>query len=278
MVEFDGIQEREGRVPFLSAPLLVLRNLRRHQNVLKHFIARDLKVTYNGTVLGYAWSMIEPLAFTAIFYAVFVILRGAADDMLPLKIMIGILMYNCFSKTFSGTTKGLTRNAGLIKQVYLPREVFVVSIAGFHLLQLAMSLLILIPLMWYWSLDPTSFLLFLAPAMIGVSAIGMGLGFMLAPLQARIRDTEQVVNILNRAGFFLSGVFYSIEHIPDEFVDLYTLNPIAVCLEFARVAVLGDMGKLTLEDLGYALGLSLLFTLVGMMVFKRYEGRAVKYL
>jgi len=101
---------------------------------------------------------------------------------------------------------------------------------------------------------------------------------MLAPLQARIRDTEQVVNILNRAGFFLSGVFYSIEYIPDEYVDIYTLNPVAVFLEFARVAVYGDMGKLTWADLGYSTGLAIFFMLFGMMIFKRYEGSVVKYL
>jgi len=278
MVDPGGTYVHEGRPSFFSAPFRVMRNLREHRNVLKHFISRDLKVNYHGTVLGYAWSMIEPLAFTAIFYVVFVILRGAPDSQLPLKIMIGILMYNCFSKTFAATTKALTRNAGLIRQVYLPREIFVVSSAGFQLAQLCLSLLILMPLMWAWSIEPTAFLLFLVPAMLGVCAIGTGLGFMLAPLQARIRDTEQVVNILNRAGFFLSGVFYSIEYIPDEYVDIYTLNPVAVFLEFARVAVYGDMGKLTWADLGYASGLAIFFMLFGMMIFKRYEGSVVKYL
>ena len=268
----------EARPPFFRAPFRVLRNLRQHRNVLKHFIVRDLKVNYHGAILGYAWSMIEPLAFTAIFYVVFVILRGAPDDQLPLKIMIGILMYNCFSKTFAATTKSLTRNAGLIRQVYIPREIFVVSSAGFQILQLALSLLILIPLMWAWSINPTTHLLFLIPAMLGVCSVGMGLGFMLAPLQARIRDTEQVVNILNRAGFFLSGVFYSIEYIPDEYIDIYTLNPVAVFVEFARVAVYGDMGKLTWNDFGYASAFAIFSMLIGMMIFKRYERSVVKYL
>ena len=278
MADPETTYAHEARPPFFRAPFRVLRNLRDHRNVLKHFIVRDLKVNYHGAILGYAWSMIEPLAFTAIFYVVFVILRGAPDDQLPLKIMIGILMYNCFSKTFAATTKSLTRNAGLIRQVYIPREIFVVSSAGFQILQLALSLLILIPLMWAWSIDPTTHLLFLIPAMLGVCSVGMGLGFMLAPLQARIRDTEQIVNILNRAGFFLSGVFYSIEYIPDEYIDIYTLNPVAVFVEFARVAVYGDMGKLTWSDFGYASGFAIFFMLVGMMIFKRYERSVVKYL
>ena len=278
MADSDSTYAHEARPPFFSAPFHVIRNLRDHRNVLKHFVSRDLKVNYHGAVLGYAWSMIEPLAFTAIFYVVFVILRGAPDAQLPLKIMIGILMYNCFSKTFSAATKALTRNAGLIRQVYLPREIFVVSSAGFQIMQLALSMLILIPLMWVWSIEPTTHLLFLIPAMLGVCSVGMGLGFMLAPLQARVRDTEQVVNIVNRAGFFLSGVFYSIEYIPDEFIDIYTLNPVAVFVEFARVAVYGDMGKLTWDDFGYASGVAIFFVLFGMMFFKRYERSVVKYL
>ena len=266
------------RPSFIEGPFLVINNLSRYRNVLKHFISRDLKVNYHGTVLGYAWSLLEPLAFTAIFYVVFVILRGAPDPQLPLKIMIGILMYNCFSRTFSQTTQGLTRNAGLIRQVYLPREIFIVSTSGFQLVQLCMSMLIIIPLMWAWSITPTEYLLFLIPAMLGVSAIGTGLGFMLAPLQAKIRDVEQIVAILNRAGFFLSGVFYSIEYIPDEYIPIYTLNPVAVFLEFARVAIYGDFGKLTMHHLWYSVGVSFIFMTIGMMFFKRFEQRAVKYL
>ncbi len=266
------------RPSFIEGPFLVINNLSRYRNVLKHFISRDLKVNYHGTVLGYAWSLLEPLAFTAIFYVVFVILRGAPDPQLPLKIMIGILMYNCFSRTFSQTTQGLTRNAGLIRQVYLPREIFIVSTSGFQLVQLCMSMLIIIPLMWAWSITPTEYLLFLIPAMLGVSAIGTGLGFMLAPLQAKIRDVEQIVAILNRAGFFLSGVFYSIEYIPDEYIPIYTLNPVAVFLEFARVAIYGDFGKLTMHHLWYSVGVAFIFMTIGMMFFKRFEQRAVKYL
>jgi len=277
-VDYEQPHLHGGRPSFIEGPFLVLRNLSRNRNVLKHFIARDLKVNYHGTVLGYAWSMLEPLAFTAIFYVVFVILRGAPDPQLPLKIMIGILMYNCFSRTFSQTTQGLTRNSGLIRQVYIPREIFIVSISGFQLVQLFLSMLVIIPLMWAWSISPTEHLLLLIPAMLGVSAIGTGLGFLLAPLQARIRDVEQIVAIITRAGFFLSGVFYSIEYIPDEFVHIYTLNPVAVFLEYARVAVYGDFGKLTLDNLWYAAGVAFLFMTFGMMFFKRFEQRAVKYL
>jgi len=139
-------------------------------------------------------------------------------------------------------------------------------------------MLVIIPLMWAWSISPTEHLLLLIPAMLGVSAIGTGLGFLLAPLQARIRDVEQIVAIITRAGFFLSGVFYSTEYIPDEFVHIYTLNPVAVFLEYARVAVYGDFGKLTLDNLWYAAGVAFLFMTFGMMFFKRFEQRAVKYL
>ena len=278
MTKSGRVHTHGTRPNFFAAPYHVFRNIREHRNVLNHFIGRDLKVNYHNTVLGYSWSILEPLAFTAIYYLVFVILRGSTDPELPLKIMIGILMYNCFSKTFSATTKSLTRNAGLIRQIYIPREIFVLSASGYQLVQLALSLLILIPLMWAWSIPATSFLLILIPAMLGVSVFATGLGFMLAPLQARIRDTEQMVNIVNRAGFFLSGVFYSIAYIPDEYVDLYTLNPVAVFVEFARVAVFSDMSKLSWTNLGYAWTVAFVFMVLGMMIFKRYEQNVVKYL
>jgi lipopolysaccharide transport system permease protein len=272
------VLEQRGEPPFLSAPLVMLRNLRTNRNLLRHLVSRDFKTTYHGHVLGYAWSFLEPLALTAIFYAVFVILRGAADDRLPLTIMIGIMFYQTFSRTWAQTTLSLVRNSGLIKQVYAPREIFLVSTASFLLQKLALSLLIMIPCMIYWNLQPTVLLFLLPIGMLGMSLLGLGLGLITSVIHARIRDVNQLVNITTRAGFFLSGVFYSMDLIPDEWLHVYTWNPMAVFIETARAAIYGDMGRLTSTHIGQAVGIAVAAMLIGSIVFMRFERKAVKYL
>ena len=125
---------------FFKAPFQMFSNLKKNRNLLKNLIARDFKVNYHGHVLGYFWSLLEPLALTGIFFLVFVILRGQSDTILPLKIMIGILIFNSFAKTLSSCTTCLIQNSSLIQQVYFPREVFPSAIAGFRFVNLCLSI------------------------------------------------------------------------------------------------------------------------------------------
>ena len=71
----------------------MISNIKKGKNLVKNMISRDFKVNYHGHILGYFWSLLEPLALTGIFFLVFVILRGGTDTLLPLKIMIGIFNF-----------------------------------------------------------------------------------------------------------------------------------------------------------------------------------------
>ena len=107
-----------GKTPSIfQAPTVMVRNIIKNKQLLKNLISRDFKVNYYGHFLGYFWSLLEPIALTAIFYVVFVILRGDTDTLLPLKIMIGILLYSTFSKTLSSCTSCLVSNTSFIQQV-----------------------------------------------------------------------------------------------------------------------------------------------------------------
>jgi ABC-type polysaccharide/polyol phosphate export permease len=263
---------------FFKAPFQMWSNLRKNSNLLKNLVARDFKVNYHGHILGFLWSMLEPLALTGIFFLVFVILRGQTDTLLPLKIMIGILIFNSFAKTLSNCTSCLIRNSSLIKQVYFPREVFPTSIAGFQLMSLILSTTIVIPYMVYEKLMPTYLILLLPTAMICSVMLGQGLGMMTAVIQVRIRDLKQVIDLTVRAGFFLSGVFFGAEIIPPEYLELYFFNPIAVFIEMARAGVLGDLGVLNELAIIRSIVISILMFILGSSVFVRYERMAVKYL
>ncbi len=277
-----GVEEwsavTEGKVPLLSSPKRLFSNLIKNRQLLRHFIKRDFKVTYHGHLLGYIWSVLEPLALTAIFFLVFVILRGSADSLLPLSIMIVILFFNAFSRTFNGCTTALARNSALIQQVYFPREVFLASIAGFQLFRLALSLVIVFIYMIWAKLPATYYLILLPISMVGITFLGFGFGLLASMLHVRVRDTGQVVQLLLRAGFFLSGVFFSVEHIPAEYVNLHLSNPVAVYIEMARSAAFGKMDILTFEQIGLSLSISFIVFILGSMAFMRYERKAVKYL
>ncbi|MGB1986090.1 MAG: ABC transporter permease [Candidatus Poseidoniaceae archaeon] len=262
----------------LSTPIVMSSNLHKQRNLVKNLVSRDFKVNYHGHFLGYLWSLLEPLALTGIFVLVFIILRGQTDTLLPLKIMIGILIFNSFAKTLSNCTTCLIQNSSLIKQVYFPREVFPTAIAAFRFTSLCLSMIIIVPYMIYENIMPTKMIFLLPLAMVSCTLLGQGLGMIAAVIQVRIRDLKQVIDLLVRAGFFLSGVFFGAEIIPENYLDIYLLNPIAVYIEMARGGVLGDWGVLDSWVVFRSILISVLFFFYGSFIFMRYERKAVKYI
>ena len=276
---------KEGKVlelnatpPFYKVPGHMLSNLNKNRSLLKNLVSRDFKVNYHGHVLGYFWSLLEPLALTGIFFLVFIILRGDSDTLLPLKIMIGILIFNSFSRTLSSCTACLVSNASLIQQVYFPREIFPTAIAGFRFISLILSMTIVIPYMIFERIQPTMTILLLPLAMVSAILLAQGIGMMTASIQVRIRDTKQVVDLILRAAFFLSGVFFGAEHIPPEYLEMFLLNPVAVYIEMARAAILGDMLLLTSVQILRAVAISIITFVIGSIIFIKSERKAVKFL
>ena len=272
------VLELHSTPPFYKAPSHMLSNINKNRSLLKNLVSRDFKVNYHGHILGYFWSLLEPLALTGIFYLVFVILRGDTDTLLPLKIMIGILIFTSFSRTLSSCTACLVTNAALIQQVYFPREIFPTAIAGFRFISLILSMTIVIPYMIYEKIQPTATILLLPLAMCSAILLAQGIGMMTASVQVRMRDTKQVIDLILRAAFFLSGVFFGAEHIPPEYLEIFLMNPIAVYIEMARAAILGDMSLLTWTQIIRAIACSIGAFLLGSMIFVRSERKAVKFL
>ena len=278
MQERDVVLELGPPPSLVASPFIMASNLYKQRNLVKNLVSRDYKVNYHGHYLGYFWSLLEPLALTGIFFLVFVILRGQSDTLLPLKIMIGILIFSSFSKTLSNCTTCLIQNSSLIKQVYFPREIFPTAIAAFRFSSLCLSMIIIIPYMIYEDILPSKMIFLLPISMLSCTLLGQGIGMMAAVIQVRIRDLKQVIDLLVRAGFFLSGVFFGAEIIPEKYLDIYLLNPIAVYIEMARGGVLGEWGVLDYWVISRSVFIALLFFFIGTYVFMRFERKAVKYI
>ena len=267
-----------GRPNPFAAPRLMVSRLLQHRRLVRHLVVRDLKVTYHGTIIGYGWTMLEPLLLTAVYWAVFALLRGNEDPIFVLEILLGVLVYSLFSKTMSQTTTGLVTYAGLIKQTSVPREVFLWSAGAFQTLRFLLSCLVIPPTMLILGVDLDWTLLLLPLMAIPTLALAMGFGLIGAVLHTHIRDTAHVVSILTRAGFFLSGVFFGMRHIDPVHHELFALNPVAILIEMSRSAMTGDTSLLEVEWVARTLIVSATVLVLGAIVFVRREAEAVKHL
>ena len=267
--------ERPG---ILTSPFTMFQRVYNHRRLVRHFVRRDLKITYHGTMIGWGWTMVEPLALTAVYWIVFSLLRGQDDSLFVLEILLGVLTYGMFSRTFTGTTTAIVGNSGLIKQVAISREVFLWAIGGFQTLRFLLSSLIIPPVLLIMGVEMTWTILLVPLVPLGVQSLAMGLGMVTSILHTHVRDTSHVVSILVTAGFFLSGVFFGMRHIPEEHHDMFALNPVATYIELMRALVTGNWEVLEPIYVIQAVGISVAILILGSIVFVRNEAKAVKHL
>jgi ABC-2 type transport system permease protein len=243
-----------------------------------------MKMRYHGSIIGWGWSIAEPLALTVTFYILFSILSDSTDPYRPFNILIGILAWSFFAKTLSRGTTALQRNSGLIQRIYFPREIFLFSQLGFQLVQFLLSMFVIIPLLYHYELMPTAQILYFPLAILLMGMLAIGLAFFTSIIQTKVRDMEHIVTLVIRIGFYMTPVFYNLDmitgrRIPAEYSDIYLyLNPMATYLTMVRSAFTGQPLGIDNMHLCVTISTTVIIFLLGSMFFMRRERKAVKNL
>jgi len=237
------------------------------------FITRELtlsafKLRDQGTLLGFLWTLLQPLAMLSVLYWLFRRQVGGTAEHFALYVLIGIVLWTFFA---AGTAKGLTSlvaRGDLIDSVTFPRELIVVSsvftIVFSSVLEFGVVLLFAIGsgagVAWVWLGLP--FLLLIESILV------VGTSLALAPLYVHARDLDNIWNILMRIGFFTTPVFY----YPERFLSpadhaIYMLNPVTQIMTYARQMLLHHRLP-SLTAMAGTLTLSLLVLGLGFLIFR----------
>lgn len=233
-------------------------------------VARDLKVRYSQSVLGVVWGLFSPLLMALVYTIVFNYLVKSSISAYPVFILAGLLPWQFFSSTISTSTGAITTNSTLINRVYFPREVLplanMLSNASNFLLALVMLFLFILVFGVHLSLS-----LLLLPVIIVIEmALITGLGLFLSAVNVFFRDTQQIVDIVVLAWFFLTPIIYPLDVIqsPSLQLALQVLNPMAgLVVAFRHVLYYGDrpdIGLLALTALE-----SVVVLMIGALIFRR---------
>ena len=267
-------------VPLLAGPVQMCRNLWAHRHLLSSFVQRDLRLRYRDTAFGYFWSLLEPLLLSGVFFLLYVILAGTPEPRVPLWIIVGVITWQLFSKTLTGTVTSLTKNDSIIKQAYFPRELFAATGAGSQLVLACASLLVAIPFMIYFGITPSVHLLMVPAGLVMASTLALGIGLSFACLNVANRDVEHLFKFLTRAGMFLSPVMWTVDMPKSRagVLEFLFYNPMATPLTMVRNGIDGRPLGIDPWFVAYAVGFCALSLLVGATIFRRFEAAVVKRL
>lgn len=250
-----------------------------YRYVLLNFVTSDLKVKYRGSVAGYFWTLLEPLALVGTYYFLFGVIAKVHQRAYPLSLIVGVLPWTYFANVVQGGANSLTGNANLIRKVFLPREIFLLSMLGSNFIVFVLSMAVLVPLMIFYGVAPEpSRLLLLPVGLLLLTTLAYGFGLLGASLNVLYRDVGYVVRVVLRMGMYVSPVIYAVDMVPAGLRDLYLLNPLAVALSLVRLALLPEPSSVELWHVITAIFSTAAIGFGSAALFTRWEPEFVKLL
>ncbi|MDR6904650.1 ABC-2 type transport system permease protein [Agromyces sp. 3263] len=220
-----------------------LRQIAQHREMLALLVRRDLKSRYKDSALGFMWTLVRPLTQLLIYYIVigkFLSAERGIPDF-AIYVFTGLTAYGLFSEIVSGGTASIVGNAGLIKKIYLPREVFPLAVVGGALFNFAIQLgLLLLATLALGAFPISPELIYFGPGLFVLLIYGTAFGLLLAAVNVYLRDIQYLVEVLLLLLLWASPIVYSWSMVKDVLgesllLEIYTDNPITLgVLAFQR--------------------------------------------
>ena len=247
--------------------------------MIGQFVKRDFRTKYRGSVLGYFWSLLAPTLHALVYYTLIVLIRGGGYVRQPLWLFGGIIVYTFFRETVVGSMNALVSNKSLIMKIHFPREIFGFSNMLSKLIFLLLSTLVLIPLLYHYGFEINRGQIFVPLSILGLAMLGLGSGYILCCLHTVYSDVGLFMRYFLTFIFFLSPVLWTIDRIPDKWLNLYlTINPVAVFLTMFRYGLDGTDIPIPMNTIPMAFLTSFTVLVVGISIFKRFEGGVIRYI
>lgn len=243
----------------------------KYRNLIFVFAKRDLKVKYSQTVIGLGWTLLQPLTALIIFTFFFGFLLHWESEGIdyPVYVLSGLLGWNYFSYMVSSGVFGLQESAHLIKKIYFPKSIIPFSKVLIALTELAISLLLLLPLMIYYGQMISWKVIFIPFVLIYNTFCGLLLVFWVSIFAYKKRDLLHLVPFILYFGIWLSPVFFSSDILPPQYRFVLDLNPMANVVQMWRWSLFdfGEFKWIWITNFG----LISLFLFWGVYLYNRRE-------
>jgi ABC-2 type transport system permease protein len=242
-----------------------LRELYRYRNLVLQMIRRNLVIRYKRSVLGIAWTMLNPLGTTLILTFVFSNVFGGAAHYAP-YVLSGLLCWSFFSQTTSDSMANLLWGEGLLRRIYVPRTVFAVSAIGTGLINLAIGLVPLLLVMLVTGMIPQACALLLPIPTLFLAMFALGVGLLISTVAVYFADMVSMYGIALTAWMYISPVIYTLDRLPPQYMWIIKLNPMYYLITLFREPIYYSQVP-TLSEFLVAGAIATITLLAGWWVF-----------
>lgn len=244
--------------------------------LLKQLVRTDFKLRYQGSILGYAWSLLRPLFLFVTLYVVFAkfLKVGDAIPHYPVYLLLGIVLWNYFIEITSSSVGSIVGKGDLIRKINFPKYIIVLAGCIGATINLALNAVIIAIFMAVTGVDIGLSALLSVPLIIELTLLGLGLGFILSTLFVRFRDVAYIWEVVTTAAFYATPILYPLSLAPEIAQKYLLLNPVAQIIQDMR-HVLVTPETTTLASAWspviwlLPIGISILAIVAGGLYFKR---------
>ncbi|MEV8266683.1 ABC transporter permease [Microbacterium sp. NPDC076911] len=251
---------------------------RRYLHSLWLLSARDLRVRYATSALGYLWSVLDPLVMSGIYWFVFtqVFQRSVGEEPYMVFLITALLPWVWFNSAVTDFTRAFNKDARLVRSTSIPRSIWVTRIVLSKGIEFILSLPVLILFVLVTGAPVTWNLLWFPVGVLLMTSLLVGLGLLVAPLCVLWGDLERTTKLILRALFYASPIIYGVADLPGVFSELAAFNPLSGIFTLFRVGFFPDQWDTLTVVVGAMM--SVAFLGLGMLVFRSLERPVLKEL
>ena len=216
--------------------------------------------------------VLQPIIMVLIFTLFFGKLARFSSDGVPYALfaLSALIPWQLFSRVLLGSTTSLVREQRLISKVYFPRIIMPIATSIAALFDFAIAFLVLIVVMFYYDVTPTLNLLWLPIFVLLMIITSLGIGFWFSALNVEFRDIGHSIPFLERTWFFLTPIVYSTTLIPQDYLALYSLNPMVGVIEGFRWSLLNSNAP-SITSLVISSSIAIFLFITGVFWFRSRE-------
>lgn len=244
------------------------------RDIVRNFLVEDIKIKYRRSVLGFLWSLLNPLLMLIVISAAFAALFAETRGQYILHLLATLLPWTCVATSLEAGCRSILASENYIRQYRFPKLIFPLRTILFAFVELLLSLLVLLPVAWFLGLKMTPALATLPLAIVLLFIMLTGLSAVASVTVVYFRDTEHLIGVFLRAWFYLSPILIPFDKIPERFQHYFALNPMYHMLELFDAPI--SRGVLPSAGVWMvAAGVALVSAAAGLAVFFKLEDRLI---
>ena len=213
--------------------------------LLRQLVKTDFKLRYQGSVLGYVWSLLRPLAIFVILYVVFTRFLSIGKEVphYPVYLLLGIVLWNFFIEITTGNVSVIVSSSDLIRKINFPKYIIVLANSVSALINLVLNLVVVGIFMYVNRVDIRVEAALFPLLVLELFVFALALGFFLSAAFVRFRDITYIWDVVIQGAFYATPLLYPLTKVPIEAAKILMLNPVAQIVQDCRYILITDRSQ-----------------------------------